>query len=166
MQEPCSRLHAWYVAELWIRTGQTDSWVCSPDPCTVLSQVHCGHSQLQSSLKLSFFKFLMRLDTDISLCIRGDAPSSEGVLVHADPAPPALGYRELWAPHASPVNSSMFREDPLQKNTPVFLPGEFHGQGKLAGYSPWGGKELDTTERLGTPLQYSCLENPMDRRAW
>ena len=32
--------------------------------------------------------------------------------------------------------------------TPVFLPGEFHGQRSLAGYSPWGQKELDTTERL------------------
>ena len=32
--------------------------------------------------------------------------------------------------------------------TPVFLPGEFHGQKRLAGYSPWGRKELDTTERL------------------
>ena len=32
--------------------------------------------------------------------------------------------------------------------TPVFLPGEFHGQMSLAGYSPWGHKELDTTERL------------------
>ena len=32
--------------------------------------------------------------------------------------------------------------------TPVFLPGEFHGQRILAGYSPWGHKELDTTERL------------------
>ena len=29
--------------------------------------------------------------------------------------------------------------------TPVFLPGEFHGQGRLAGYSPQGCKELDTT---------------------
>ena len=28
----------------------------------------------------------------------------------------------------------------------VFLPGEFHGQRSLAGYSPWGRKELDTTE--------------------
>ena len=28
--------------------------------------------------------------------------------------------------------------------TPVFLPGEFHGQRSLAGYSPWGLKELDT----------------------
>ena len=24
---------------------------------------------------------------------------------------------------------------------PVFLPGEFHGQRSLAGYSPWGRKE-------------------------
>ena len=30
--------------------------------------------------------------------------------------------------------------------TPVFLPGESHGQRKLAGYSPWGHKELDMTE--------------------
>ena len=32
--------------------------------------------------------------------------------------------------------------------TPVFLPGEFHGQGSLAGYSPWGCKESDMTEWL------------------
>ena len=32
--------------------------------------------------------------------------------------------------------------------TPVFLPGEFHGQRSLAGYSPWGHKELDTTEQV------------------
>ena len=32
--------------------------------------------------------------------------------------------------------------------TPVFWPGEFHGQRSLAGYSPWGCKELDMTERL------------------
>ena len=30
--------------------------------------------------------------------------------------------------------------------TPGFLPGESHGQKSLAGYSPWGRKELDTTE--------------------
>ena len=36
---------------------------------------------------------------------------------------------------------------------------------------PWGHKELDMTELLsgegnGTPLQYFCLENPMDGGAW
>ena len=30
--------------------------------------------------------------------------------------------------------------------TPVSLPGKFHGQRSLVGYSPWGSKELDTTE--------------------
>ena len=29
---------------------------------------------------------------------------------------------------------------------PVLLPGESHGQRNLAGYNPWGCKELDTTE--------------------
>ena len=28
--------------------------------------------------------------------------------------------------------------------TPVFLPGDFHGQRSLVGYSLWGYKELDT----------------------
>ena len=32
--------------------------------------------------------------------------------------------------------------------TPVFLPGESHGQRGLVGYSPRGHKELDTTEQL------------------
>ena len=39
---------------------------------------------------------------------------------------------------------SLGREDPLQRTwqlTPVFLPGESHGQRSLVGYSPWGCKE-------------------------
>ena len=37
--------------------------------------------------------------------------------------------------------------------TPVFLPGESHGQRSLVGYSPWGRKVLDTTEQLSTALR-------------
>ena len=43
------------------------------------------------------------------------------------------------------------REDPCrreQEPTPVFLSGESHGQSSLVGYSPWGRKELDTTEQV------------------
>ena len=50
---------------------------------------------------------------------------------------------------------SLGREDLLEKGmttTPVFLPGEFHEQKNLAGYSTWGLKELDTTEQLTLPL--------------
>ena len=32
--------------------------------------------------------------------------------------------------------------------TPVFLPGEFHGQRSLEGYTPWGHKESDATNTL------------------
>ena len=32
------------------------------------------------------------------------------------------------------------------QSTPVFLPGESHGQRSLVGYSPWDHKESDTTE--------------------
>ena len=36
---------------------------------------------------------------------------------------------------------------------PVFLPGESHGQRNLAGYSPWGCKELDKNEHTYIKLQ-------------
>ena len=38
--------------------------------------------------------------------------------------------------------------------TPVSLPGEFHGQSCLAGYSPWGRKESDMTDRLTRLLNF------------
>ena len=63
--------------------------------------------------------------------------------------------------------------------TPVLLAGKSHGWRSLEGYSPWGCKKSDTTERLhfhfslscigegnGNPLQCSCLENPRDGGAW
>ena len=40
-------------------------------------------------------------------------------------------------------------KDSLEKETtPVFLSGKSHEWRSLADYSPWGCKELDTTERL------------------
>ena len=61
----------------------------------------------------------------------------------------------------------------------VLLPGKSHGWRSLVSCSPWGREESDMTEQLhfqfslscieegnGTPLQYSCLENPRDRGAW
>ena len=36
--------------------------------------------------------------------------------------------------------------------TPVFLSGKFHGQRSLVGCNPWGHKESDRTERLGTEI--------------
>ena len=44
--------------------------------------------------------------------------------------------------------------------TPIFLPGESHGQRSLAGYSPWGHKESDTTEATEhTHIRKKFIEN-------
>ena len=48
---------------------------------------------------------------------------------------------------------SLGREDPLEKemathSSILALPGESHGRRSLVGYSPWGHKESDRTERL------------------
>ena len=55
---------------------------------------------------------------------------------------PAMQEAQVW----SLVRKILWRREWLP--TPVFLPGEFHGQRSLAGYSPWGCKELDMAERL------------------
>ena len=72
---------------------------------------------------------------------------------------------------------------PLFKRTPVVLdqgPPHLHwgfqvvlvvknppakaGDIRDAGFIPWSGKSPGGGH--GTPIQYSCLENPMERRAW
>ena len=58
---------------------------------------------------------------------------------------------------------SLSREDPLEKGmatTPVFLPGEFHGQRSLAGYGPWGRQESDTTGRRTLSHTFKALKLP------
>ena len=53
-----------------------------------------------------------------------------------------------------PQVRSLGWEDPLEKEmiTPVLLPGKSHGLRSLVGYSLWGRKESDTTERLSLPF--------------
>ena len=62
---------------------------------------------------------------------------------------------------------SLGPEDPLEKGMvthSIFLPGEFHRQRNLVGYSPWGYKELGmikrltlfTFHRIGKSIQREC----------
>ena len=46
------------------------------------------------------------------------------------------------------------------QRTPIFLPGEFHGQRSLIGHSPWNHKELHMTEQLTNQM----LDNPTLQR--
>ena len=60
---------------------------------------------------------------------------------------------------------SQGQEDPLEKemqSTSVFLPGEFHGQWSLVGYSPWGRKESDMTEQLTLSYVLQAFLNMVD----
>ena len=52
---------------------------------------------------------------------------------------------------------SLSQEDPLEKEMVIhssILAGKSYRQRSLAGYSPWGRKESDTTERLHFYFQY------------
>ena len=55
---------------------------------------------------------------------------------------------------------SLGQEDPLEKEMAIYsstLPGKFHGQRSLVGYSPWGCKELDMTERRHFAFYYIAI---------
>ena len=58
---------------------------------------------------------------------------------------------------------SLGEDDPLEEgcgNTSVFLPGKSHGWRSLVGYSPWGRKELDTTETT----EHTCMDPELKSR--
>ena len=48
--------------------------------------------------------------------------------------------------------------------TPVFLPGKSHRQRSLAGYNPWGCKELDMTEHAHMWSYISSAHRPVERK--
>ena len=72
---------------------------------------------------LEYYGLPQWLNGNESACTAGDVGEAGSV--------PGLGkmpWRKKWQP------------------TPVFLPGEFHGQRSLMDFSPWNGKESDTIE--------------------
>ena len=71
---------------------------------------------------------------------------------------PACGFQR----HKRPGFDIWMGKIPWRKEwlpTPVFLPGECHGQRSLAGYSPWGCKELDATKVTYTRTHASISRN-------
>ena len=82
-------------------------------------------------------------------CLRADFNPS--LLYNGVKNLPAMWETRVW---------SLGQKIPWRREwlpTSVFLPGEFHGQRSLAGYSPWGHKESDMTKRLTcSPFSFSC----------
>ena len=66
---------------------------------------------------------------------------------------PACQCRRLWRSRFDTwVGKIPWRR--AWQPTPVFLPGESHGQRSLVGHSPWGRKESNTTEPLRTRASF------------
>ena len=76
-----------------------------------------------------------------------EGPAREEVRAGGAPSPGAV----VPSPGVAPLPPRRFRRwRRAWQPTLVFLPGESHGQRSLAGYSPQGRKESDSTERLST----------------
>ena len=71
-----------------------------------------------------------------------------------------VGYD--WATLLSFCNSFWRRK---WQPTPVFLPGESHGQRDLVGCGPWGCKEADTTEQL-THTHFAYIHAKYSLERW
>ena len=75
----------------------------------------------------------------MALGFPGSSAGKESVCNTGDPGSIAELGRSPGGRHGHPLQCS-YLENP-------------HGQRSLVGYSPWGGKELDATERLSTAQQ-------------
>ena len=99
--------------------------------------------------KLTFLPSLSRSPQEGGLCLRERCkPCSrillvlcinQGILASLSLS---LSYHRLWTTRLQSIKGLK------QLPTPVFLPGEFHGEQSLVGYSPSGHKESDTTQQL------------------
>ena len=99
--------------------------------------------QQQQALILQCFHPVIKMDSELSTREGTGYPlqySCASLVAQLVKNPPAM--RETWV-------QSLGWEDLLKKKwqpTPIFLPGKFHGQRSVVGYSPWGWKELAMTE--------------------
>ena len=81
----------------------------------------------------------------LSLYDPGGSDGKASAFNVGDPVNPWVG-KILWRRKCQP--------------TPVLLPGKSHGWRSVVGYSPWGCKELDTTEQLHFLYHLSHKESP------
>ena len=67
--------------------------------------------------------------------------------------------RKLLAKQETQVQP-LGQEDPVEKEMAThsaFLPGKSHGKRNLAGYSPWGHKELVMSEQLSMSILFQII---------
>ena len=115
-----------------------------------------GHDSMTS---LSLFTFMhWRRKWQPTQCSCLESPRDGGAWWAA-----VYGAAQSWTRLKRLSSSSRFdsciRKIPWRRewqSTQVLLPGEFHGQRSLAGYSLWACQELDMTKRISV-FKFSCF---------
>ena len=95
------------------------------------SLTHWGHSR---SVRAKVTRHLVPVPStsQVALVVKNLSANAGDMRFWLDPWVGKIPWSRKWQP------------------PPVFLPGEFHGQRCLVGYSPWSRKELDSTEHTHT----------------
>ena len=97
---------------------------------------NAGLDEAQAGIKMARRNNNMQM-----IWLRGESVCLQGGRPGFNPWVGKIPWRRKWQP------------------TPVFLPEESQGRRSLVGYSPWGHKESDTTERL-----YFHFHHPYGRK--
>ena len=145
---------------IWSSLGETRKLVCSPRipwitrPHSPPGLQHCWiapRNRVNSSLPVTAAGLGRECQLPGS-CARWFLRTNfTGTLTSGVGFPGGSGGKESACSAGDLGSIPGFGRSPGEGNshpTQVFWPGEFHGQRSLAGYSPWGHKESDTTEWL------------------
>ena len=116
-------------------------WLDHENEGTGLDTMLMGDHLLGGSNHIRTVLCTFELEASLYLILRCWDRASQVALVAKNPLVNAGDVRDLGSIPGSGRSSKRERQP-----NPVFLPGESHGQRSLAGYNPWGHKELDMTE--------------------
>ena len=129
------------VFEVHSQSSQEDEADASGfSPVLILSFLYFSCSPFLSSLRLPHF--LPPSPIRLPRWLSSKESTRQCRRCRFDPWVGKISWRRKWQP------------------TPVFLPGKSHGQQSLEGYSPWSGKESDTTEHARTYIPISSSSFP------
>ena len=108
-------------------------------------------------LSLKYFQCLYFLSHSPISGITFNLPMTNNVnlVIWLKRCPKGIFYSSIHLLFCS-FNKYLFFQTPEWKwlLTPIFLPGESHGQMSLVGYSPWGSEKSGTTKPLSGVVQY------------
>ena len=142
---PITTCYVWFLS---IETCVNDPILSHSSFCSPKGGLPSQLSRPSSNLSFAIYIFLLFLIQTLTqkLSLLELVPPLEAfqVALVVKKLPANAGDIETWF-------NSWVKKIPWKRawqRTPVFLPGEFHGQRSLAGYSPRDHKELDITEQL------------------